>query len=273
MKNFNALSIPQIVEKMMISLPKKFESKVSVIEKTCDLEKLSVAELISKLQAQEQRVSISSVDLPTKKTKLLAGVYESCSLALIEPACYEEATKYKMGMSLKLSFMRSETEATLYVKGYECDQQLVVSVYVDDLLITDGNSQLVQQFKQLMMDEFAMSDLEKLWKEDGEHKTDATIFRSLIGVFTWSFKKQEVVAQSTAESEYILAAAAANHAILLRKILSELNMIQLKPTTIYVDNKSAIAIANNPVQHRRSKHIKVKFHFLQEAEKNQEIHL
>lgn len=55
--------------------------------------------------------------------------------------------------------MRSETEATLYVKGYECDQQLVVSVYVDDLLITGGNSQLVQQFKQLMMDEFAMVDL------------------------------------------------------------------------------------------------------------------
>lgn len=60
---------------------------------------------------------------------------------------------------VNLGLMRSETKATLSVKGYECDQQLVVSVYVDDLLITDGNSQLVQQFKQLMMDEFAMVDL------------------------------------------------------------------------------------------------------------------
>lgn len=60
---------------------------------------------------------------------------------------------------VNLGLMRSETKATLSVKGYECDQQLVVSVYVDDLLITGGNSQLVQQFKQLMMDEFAMVDL------------------------------------------------------------------------------------------------------------------
>lgn len=79
--------------------------------------------------------------------------------------------------------------------------------------------------------------------------------------------------QSTAEAEYISAAAAANHAIWLRKILSELNMIQLKPTKIYVDNKSAIVIANNSMQHGGTKHIKVKFHFLREAEKVQEIHL
>lgn len=39
----------RVVEKMMISLPKKFESKLLVIEETCDLEKLTIAELISKL--------------------------------------------------------------------------------------------------------------------------------------------------------------------------------------------------------------------------------
>ncbi|EOX99849.1 Uncharacterized protein TCM_008823 [Theobroma cacao] len=41
-------------------------------------------------------------------------------------------------------------------------------------------------------------------------------------VFGWSSKKQEVVTQSTAEAEYIACAAAANHALWLRKLLDEL---------------------------------------------------
>ena len=84
-------------------------------------------------------------------------------------------------------------------------------------------------------------------------------------------KKQEVVAQSTAEAEYISMAAAANQAIWLKKILADLGQKQDAPTEIFCDNKSAIAIAQNPVQHGRTKHINVKFHSLREAEKNKLI--
>lgn len=42
---------------------------------------------------------------------------------------------------------------------------------------------------------------------------------------------------------------------------------------IYCDNKSAIAIAENPVQHGRTKHINVKYHAIREAEKNGEVKL
>lgn len=45
------------------------------------------------------------------------------------------------------------------------------------------------------------------------------------------------------------------------------------PTTLYVDNKSAIAIAQNPVQHGRTKHISVKYHAIREAVKNEEVKL
>ncbi|XP_055961872.1 uncharacterized protein LOC130015548 [Mercurialis annua] len=48
----------KIVEKVLISLPEKFEVNVSAIEESCDLKKLAVAELISKLQVQEQRASM-----------------------------------------------------------------------------------------------------------------------------------------------------------------------------------------------------------------------
>ena len=82
-----------------------------------------------------------------------------------------------------------------------------------------------------------------------------------------------MVAQSTAKAEYISTATAANQAIWLGKILSDLEMDQTEATVIFCDNKSAIAVAKNPVQHRRTKHINVKFHALREADKNSEINL
>ncbi|KAA8542533.1 hypothetical protein F0562_023685 [Nyssa sinensis] len=48
----------KIVEKMLISLLARFEPKISTIEESCDLTKLTVAELVSKLHAQEQRTSL-----------------------------------------------------------------------------------------------------------------------------------------------------------------------------------------------------------------------
>ncbi|GJS67752.1 retrovirus-related pol polyprotein from transposon TNT 1-94 [Tanacetum coccineum] len=50
----------KVVEKMMISVPPKFEAKISAIEESCDLDTLTVSGLTSKLQAQEQRISIRS---------------------------------------------------------------------------------------------------------------------------------------------------------------------------------------------------------------------
>jgi len=46
-----------------------------------------------------------------------------------------------------------------------------------------------------------------------------------------------------------------------------------KQLCFYCDSKSAIAIAENPVQHGKTKHIQVKFHAIREAVKNQEIKL
>ncbi|TXG46314.1 hypothetical protein EZV62_028194 [Acer yangbiense] len=53
----------KVVEKMLISLPEKFEAKVAAIEESCDLKKLTISEMISKLQAQEQRISMRSDDV------------------------------------------------------------------------------------------------------------------------------------------------------------------------------------------------------------------
>ncbi|KAL0312604.1 UNVERIFIED_CONTAM: Retrovirus-related Pol polyprotein from transposon RE1 [Sesamum radiatum] len=86
-------------------------------------------------------------------------------------------------------------------------------------------------------------------------------------------RKQATVAQSSAEAEYIAAAAASNQATWLRRILEDMGEKQEEPTTIYCDNKSAIAITKNPVQHNRTKHIDIKYHALREATTRGEIEL
>ncbi|KAF2289835.1 hypothetical protein GH714_038858 [Hevea brasiliensis] len=63
---------------------------------------------------------------------------------------------------------------------------------------------------------------------------------------------QEVVAQSTAEAEFVAATAAVNQAIWLKKILSDLQLEQEQGTKILVDNQAAIAISLNPVFHERA---------------------
>lgn len=67
--------------------------------------------------------------------------------------------------------------------------------------------------------------------------------------------------------------AATNQAIWLRRLLKELNINTEEGVPIYCDNQSAIAIGKNPVQHRRTKHIQIKYHFVRESERNGDIQL
>ncbi|RVW24539.1 Retrovirus-related Pol polyprotein from transposon TNT 1-94 [Vitis vinifera] len=60
---------------------------------------------------------------------------------------------------IQLGFRRSENEATLYLKQNDDGLQLVVSLYVDDMLVTGSNVKLLADFKMEMQDVFEMSDL------------------------------------------------------------------------------------------------------------------
>ncbi|GKV25775.1 hypothetical protein SLEP1_g35169 [Rubroshorea leprosula] len=56
-------------------------------------------------------------------------------------------------------FKKSTEEATLYVKSNSSESQLILSLYVDDLLLTGNDLKSLEQFKKVMMQEFAMTDL------------------------------------------------------------------------------------------------------------------
>jgi hypothetical protein len=81
---------------------------------------------------------------------------------------------------------------------------------------------------------------------------------------TWRSKKQNVVARSTAEAEFRAMAHGICEVLWLKIILLELGLFHGKPLMLYCDNKAALDIANNPVQHSRTKHIEIDRHFIKE---------
>ncbi|CAM8990990.1 unnamed protein product [Rhodiola kirilowii] len=113
------------------------------------------------------------------------------------------------------------------------------------------------------------------WAGDVETRKSTSGYAFYLGdgVVSWSSKKQQVVALSTAEAEYIAVTTAACQAVWLRRILEDLKHKQEGPTRIMCDNKSAIALAKNPVFHGRSKHIGIRYHYIRELVKDGEIEL
>ncbi|KAJ9535657.1 hypothetical protein OSB04_un001191 [Centaurea solstitialis] len=89
---------------------------------------------------------------------------------------------------------------------------------------------------------------------------------------SWTSKKQNSVSTSTAEAEYAAAGICCAQVLWLRNQLQDYD-IQLSKIPIYCDNTSAIAIANNPVLHSKTKHIEVRYHFIRDHVMNGDIEL
>lgn len=81
---------------------------------------------------------------------------------------------------------------------------------------------------------------------------------------TWRSKKQNVVARSSTEAEFRAIAQGVCELLWLKIIFEDLKIKWVGPMKLYCDNKSAIDIAHNPVQHDRTKHIEIDRHFIKE---------
>ncbi|KAI3707380.1 hypothetical protein L6452_25840 [Arctium lappa] len=80
---------------------------------------------------------------------------------------------------------------------------------------------------------------------------------------SWGSKKQLCVSTSTAEAEYVAAASYCSQVLWMRTQLRDYGF-HFNKIPIYCDSKSAIAITANPVQHTKTKHIDVRYHFIKD---------
>lgn len=77
-------------------------------------------------------------------------------------------------------------------------------------------------------------------------------------------KKQKVVALSSAEAKFRGIARGLAEVLLLLKLLTKIGFPQAEASKTFCNNKAAIQISKNPVQHDRAKHVKVDMHFIKE---------
>ena len=120
---------------------------------------------------------------------------------------------------------------------------------------------------------------------DGQSRA-AYVFKLAGGAISWGSKKLEGISDSSTVAEYKALSNGAKEAIWLRQLLGELRQstqpITLrsdedaarevnKPTVLYCDNQSAIKLAKNPVQHQRTKHVKLAWHLIRQAIKDGDV--
>jgi hypothetical protein len=105
---------------------------------------------------------------------------------------------------------------------------------------------------------------------DSNHAGDIDTSKSMSGVLfffskclvSWQSIKQQVVALSSYEAEYIAASTALTQALWFVRLLSDLLSGDTRAVELRVDSKSALALTKNPVFHEWSKHIWVRYHFI-----------
>ncbi|GJW00702.1 hypothetical protein Tco_1555953 [Tanacetum coccineum] len=89
---------------------------------------------------------------------------------------------------------------------------------------------------------------------------------------SWSSKKQKCMAISSTKAEYIALFGCCAQILWMRSQLTNYGF-QFNKIPLYCDNKSAIALSCNNVQHLRAKHIDVRYHFIKEQVENGVVEL
>ena len=103
--------------------------------------------------------------------------------------------------------------------------------------------------------------------------TTGYVFKLNNSPIVWCSRRQQTVASSTVEAEYIATAEAAREAVWLRNLLKELDFKMSRPTILHVDNQGAMRLAINPSTHQRTKHIDIKHHLIRELIESNTVQL
>lgn len=101
------------------------------------------------------------------------------------------------------------------------------------------------------------------------HSVSGHLFMLNRGPISWTSAKQRCVATSTTEAEYIALSEASKQGQWIRTLLKEIHRENLlgkggNTVQIFGDNQASLAIAEDPMSHRRTKHIDVRYHYVRQ---------
>ena len=74
-----------------------------------------------------------------------------------------------------------------------------------------------------------------------------------------------MVSLSSTESEYVAAVEAGKEIMWMRNVLKEFGFPVTSPSTLFIDNQSAISVSKNPEHHGRMKHLDLRHYWLRDT--------
>nr|GEU47915.1 hypothetical protein [Tanacetum cinerariifolium] len=225
-------------------------------------------------------------DHPSHVYKLKKALY---GLKQAPRAWYDKLSTFL----LQNNFLKGTIDLTLFIRRFD-----------DDILVSNYMLEILKKYGTESCDPVGtpMEIKDKLALDQNGTPVDATKYHSMIGLWytkdsgfeligfsdagyagckdtfkstsdgaqflgeklvSWSSKKQDCTALSTAKAEYVSLFACCAQVLWMRTQLTDYGF-HFKKISIYCDSKSAIAISCNPVQHSRTKHIAICYHFIKE---------
>ncbi|GKA81481.1 hypothetical protein Tco_0788173 [Tanacetum coccineum] len=121
--------------------------------------------------------------------------------------------------------------------------------------------------KDTGMSLIAYADADHAGCQDTRHNTSGSAQFLGDKLVRWSLKKQKCTAISSTKAEYIALSGCCAQILWMRSQLTDYGF-QFNKIPLYCNNKSAIALCCNNVQHSRAKYIDVRYHFIKEQVEN-----
>ena len=110
----------------------------------------------------------------------------------------------------------------------------------------------------------AYTDADHGGNPDNGRSTSGYIVKMGNGAVSWSSCLQSIVALSTTEAEYVAATSAGQEILWFRNLFTEFGYNMDAPSTLHIDNQSALSVAKNPEHHGRMKHLDLRLYWLRD---------
>nr|GEU31370.1 hypothetical protein [Tanacetum cinerariifolium] len=210
-------------------------------------------------------------DKPNHVYKLKKALY---GLKQVLRAWYDKLSSFLLSQD----FFKGSMDPRLFIRRNGNDL-LLVQIYVDDIIFAASTLELCDLFVDTPMVEKSKLD------EDRKGKVvDPSHYRGMIGTLHYLTASRPDLQFAICMCARYQARRTEKHLLQMRimlvaKILAEMRSqlsdygLGFNKIPMYCDNKSAIALCCNNVQHSRSKHIDIRYHFIKEQVKNEVIEL
>ena len=105
------------------------------------------------------------------------------------------------------------------------------------------------------------------WADDliNYRSTSGFVIKCNDSVINWRSQREATAALSSTEAEYMSLSECAQDIYWFRQMLTDFGYAPSAPILLHEDNQGCIAIAKDPVDHHRIRHVAIKYHFVREA--------